>query len=95
MRSDEESYKEINSLINEAKKIEPNNINIIKTEIVSSLRQDKYREAKNLLNNYKDKLISILNNKEKPEDEWQRAYSYAAEEITWVNQMLLKLRSFN
>lgn len=95
MRSDEESYKEINSLINEAKKIEPNNINIIKTEIVSSLRQEKYREAKNLLNNYKDKLISILNNKEKPEDEWQRAYSYAAEEITWVNQMLLKLRSFN
>ena len=96
MKNDPKSYAEVLSLIDEAKKINSNNINIYKTEIVAYLRQDKYGEAKKLLNAYKGKLTSILENKDNiPEQIWARNYSYAQYEISWVNDMIQKLQPFN
>lgn len=95
MRNDAESYKEVMSLISEAKKIEPNNINVFKTEIIAQLRQNNYIEARSLVNSYKERLSSVINNKSNlPEKEWTRLYNFARSEIYWANDMSIKLKSF-
>lgn len=94
MKNDADSYKEVLSLINEAKRIAPNNINVYKTEIVLYLRQERYAETKNLLNSYRERLETMMRENERPENEWLRAYRFAVHEIMWVNDMVLKLRSF-
>ena len=49
LRNDNAMYAEIMSLITDAKKYDPNNINIYKTEIISHLRQKQYSETKSLV----------------------------------------------
>ena len=96
MKNDSQSYAEVNSLINEAKKVMPQNINIYKTEIISSLRQTKYAEGRALLNSYREKLNSMLTQNDKiPEAEEYRRYVFVREELMWVNDMTQKLKAFN
>ena len=77
------------------RQIEPNNINIFKTEIIAQLRQNKYNEARLLVDSYKERLSSaIKNNSNMPEKEWTRLYNFAISEISWANDMSLKLKSF-
>lgn len=95
MKNDAQSYSEVNKLIEEAKKIKPQNINIYKTEIITSLRQTKYHEARTLLASYKEKLLSMLKSKENiPEMEWSRWYNFINNEIIWTDDMAQKLKAF-
>lgn len=94
MRNDKEVYKEVMQLISLARNASPNNINIYKTEIIALLRQNKYSEARTMLNSYSDKLQTMLKNNSRPEQIWTRAYEYASRELLWVDEMSQKLRSF-
>lgn len=95
LRSDPGIYSEISSLLNQAKSISSSNINIYKVEILTNLRQNKYREASSLLSEYKNKLSEMMvidNNL--PESFWQNAYSFARNEYRWAEDMYAKLRAF-
>lgn len=95
MKNDAQSYNEVVNLINEAKRIRPNNINIYKTEIIVYLRQSKYTEARSRLESYREMLISMLKTKENyPETEYSRMFNYAQTEILWVDDMSQKLKAF-
>jgi predicted Zn-dependent protease len=95
MRNDVNSYNEVTNLINEAKKIRPNNINIYKTEIIAFLRQTKYKEARVLLESYKSLLLTMFKNLEGiPEGEFQRRFIFAQSEMVWAEDMAQKLKAF-
>ena len=95
LSNDPSIYSEISSLLNQAKSISSSNINIYKVEILTNLRQNKYREASSLLTEYKNKLSEMMvidNNL--PESYWQNAYSFARTEYRWAEDMYAKLRAF-
>lgn len=95
LKNDSQSYSEVMNLINEAKRIMPNNINIYKTEIIALLRQSKYNEARGLLSSYKEKLKSMLQQTDKlPETELNRRYYFVNEEMFWADDMSQKLKAF-
>lgn len=95
MKNDAQSYNEVMKLIEVAKRIKPNNINIYKTEIIASLRQSKYNEARSLLASYSEKLISMLNANDRiPEAELSRRYYFAQTELAWADDMAQKLKTF-
>lgn len=95
MKNDDASYNEVVNLINEAKRIRPSNINIYKTEIVAYLRQARYKEARALLDSYKNMLSSLYKNNEGfPEREFAARYNYAQSEMVWVDDMIQKLKAF-
>ena len=95
LRNDESTHSEVTSLINEAKKLAPNNINIHKTEILALLRQKNYGGAKSLLATYKERLLKMRSSdNNRPEDIWSIAYKFATSELVWADDMSMKLRSF-
>ena len=95
LRNDANTFTEIGSLINEAKKMSIDNINLYKTEILYYLRQKKYKEALSLLTSYKQKLSDMTKNRNiLPEELWLYTYRYANSELIWANNMSDKLRSF-
>ena len=95
MKNDAQSYSEVLSLLDTAKKINPNNINIYRTEIVAYLRHEKFESGREKLAAYREKLLSMLNEKDKmPEERWNRLFNFVSYEYDWVNDMLHKLQSF-
>lgn len=95
LKNDTKSYTDVINLIENAKSIRPNNINIYKTEIVAYLRQGKYDKAKELLKAYKEKLLAIAKKNENyPASEWSRLYKYAFGELEWTDDMSQKLKAF-
>lgn len=95
MKNDANSYLEVVNLINKAKMIKPENINIYKTEIIVNLRQAKYIEARGLLASYRDKLLSMLKySDEVPEVVKTRRYYFVNTELAWVDDMSQKLKAF-
>lgn len=95
MKNDAQSNLEVTRLINEAKRIKPQNINIYKTEIIASLRQSKYSAAGSLLESYRQKLNSMLKYDETiPELEKNRIYNFVQSELMWADDMAQKLKAF-
>jgi len=95
LRNDANSLAEVASLINEAKRLSINNINLYKTEILYQLRLKKYKDALSLLSSYKQKLSDLMKNENTlPEDVWSYNYRYGYSELLWANNMTDKLRSF-
>lgn len=96
MRNDDQVYGEVTSLISEAKKIAPNNINIYKTELIAVFRHKEYAQSKLLLKAYMDRLQLMMKKEENyPEKYWDQLYNYVLTETRWANNMAIKLKSFN
>ena len=89
----EDSNKEVLSLIQQAKKLQPDNINIYKAEILVNLRLNKIDTAIAELKEYNIFLIEL--NKELPsilnESIWLNRYRFTNLEQIWVEKMLIKL----
>ena len=95
LRNDAQLYGEVTTLLNEAKKINPNNINIYKTELIAAFRHKDYAQCKELLKAYIDRVKSFMKKDENyPERNWTQLYNYARDEIIWANDMSAKLRAF-
>ena len=95
MSNSRESDTEVLELIKKAKSIQPENINLYKTEIIAFLRQEKFSEAKNLLTAYKQRLHDLAVNHEIiPDGEWSLRYNFAVLEQYWTDDMIQKLKSF-
>mgnify|MGYP004443226681 FL=1 len=97
VKNDQTSNNEAMELVNKAKEIDPNNINVRKAEILTTLRLGKKNEAINLLSSYKQILDGQFNSlKEysgtKMWDEFNNFYSL---ESDWIKRMTLKLRGMS
>lgn len=89
----EESNKEVLELINKAKQIEPDNINIYKSEIIALLRQDQKKRAQQLLEEYVVKLNTLIElNKNTSESRFNATFAFAQPEISWARRMIVKLK---
>lgn len=87
-----ESNNEAMRLINKAKQIEPNNINIYKAEIIATLRLDKKQEASKMLEDYIVKLGQLLEqSKNTSERVYNSAFSFVIPERDWARKMIVKL----
>lgn len=89
-----ESNLEALELINKAKMIEPENINISKTEIIATLRLNRISDAIMLLQEYNTKIEKTVDEmKEIRSDEtWDAYLQYVTSERSWVSKMLVKLK---
>lgn len=90
-KNDPQSNLEVLSLIDKAKLIAPNNINIHKTEIIATLRMDDKIKAIELLNNYMAILDSYNLDEIKSDDYWDAVRQFVNSEKKWASQMALKL----
>lgn len=87
-----ESNNEAMKLINKAKQIEPNNINIYKAEIIAMLRLEKKQEATKMLEDYIVKLGQLLEqSKNTSERVYNYAFSFVIPERDWARKMIVKL----
>ena len=89
----EESDKEVLALINQAKQIDPDNINIYKAEILVELRLKNFASAKTKLEEYLHYLVDIQVNYEniKNESLWVNLYDYSITEQDWARKMIVKI----
>ena len=88
LHGDPTHNQEALSLVNKAKMLNPNNPNILKSEIIVNLRCGNNEKAKELLTTYMENLSSTLskiNNKE------SNLYSYFHEEYEWARKMVIKV----
>ena len=83
-KNNNESNNEVAGLISKAKSIDPENINILKCEIVLSFRLNDNARAISLLEQYRDALKTI-------EDKTM----FVLEESIWAKQMLIKLKGMS
>jgi beta-barrel assembly-enhancing protease len=79
------------SLIRKAKEINPNNVNIVKTEIIATIRNSKYSDAQTLLTNYMNDLKVTLDSI----DADSQMIEYLNEEMNWARKMIIKVRALN
>lgn len=85
--------QEVLSLIQRAKEIQPDNVNIYKAEILAELRLKNNKQAIAELREYRafldemDKELPSIQN----EGLWKRLYSFTISERNWVDKMLIKL----
>ena len=85
----------MNTLINKAKELQPNNINIHKAEILAELRLNNLASACEKLNTYSsyldimDEELPMIKN----EELWKVRYYFTMHEREWVEKMLIKLKS--
>lgn len=93
LQDNQQSNMEVLNLIDKAKTIQPNNINIYKAEILAELRLKNHSAAKEKLQNYiafldlmDEELPSIKN-----ESMWESRYYFTLHEREWVEKMLIKL----
>lgn len=92
-----DSNLEALALITKAKSINPENINIYKSEIIALLRLNRVHDAISQLESYK---TYIDNSREdmksiESDDTWDFYNKYIAEEKEWVSRMLIKLKGMN
>lgn len=87
-----ESNNEVYSLINKAKSIEPNNINIYKAEIIAMLRMGKKQDAIKMLEDYVIKLEQLLKENENTSERiYNSTYNFVIPEQEWAKKMIVKL----
>ena len=91
IKNDTESNMEVLSLINRAKYMDENNINLYKIEIIACLRLDDKPRAVELLNAYIDTLDALDYSNIKSPGYWETARIFASSERRWASQMLAKL----
>ncbi len=79
--------KEVMEMVAKAKEIDPNNINVYKTEILGNLRMENKGLVVVQLREYIDVLTEMIT-----QSKWKEVVSFAQSEKTWANNMLSKLR---
>lgn len=84
-----DSNAEALSLICKAKEINPNNINIVKTEIIASIRNGSLSDAQSLLSKYMDDLETTLASI----DIDSRSRNYYNGELDWARRMRIKVQA--
>ena len=87
--SDTRHNEEAQSMIQKAKELNPNNANILRTEIISSLRCNDNPKARTLLESYLKELSDGMANTENKES---RVYQFYSSEHEWARKMLIKVR---
>lgn len=90
-QNDEKSNHEVLELINQAKLLDSENINIYKTEIIATLRINDKAKAFELLEQYIAKLSSYNLDNIKSENTWDNMREFIIAENTWANKMRIKL----
>ena len=82
---------------NEAKCIEPENINLFKTEIITRIRLKEYDTSINLLQQYIKRLDETLDNLSsiKSDTMWEYSYNFFTKEQSWARNMLLKIKGMH
>ncbi|MBO7764541.1 MAG: M48 family metalloprotease [Bacteroidales bacterium] len=87
-----ESNIEALSLINIAKQLNSNNLEIYKSEIIATLRLNKVPEAITLLKELIVRIDSLINNMSNVKGNiWDAYFKYYNSEKRWASQMLTKL----
>lgn len=87
--SDAQHNQEALALVQKAKAINPNNVNILRTEIIASLRCNEKEKAASLLEAYLrdlDKSMTEISNKD------SKSYSYFKNEYDWARKMAIKVK---
>lgn len=95
IKDDTQSNEEVFSLINAAKTIDEGNINIYKTEIISTLRSNDIIKAIELLNQYIGILNTYILEDIRSERTWESLYNFIIKEKDWAEKMVVKLRGMN
>lgn len=90
-KSDNASNLEVLELLNTAKGIDSDNINIYKTEIIATLRLNNKVKVLELLNNYIAVLDSYNLDNIKSDNSWESLRDYIIFEKTWAEKMIIKL----
>jgi hypothetical protein len=90
-KSDYASNQEALELVNIAKGIDADNINIYKSEIIATLRLEDKAKALELLNNYITTLDSYNLDNIKSDNSWERLRDFIIVEKTWAEKMIIKL----
>ena len=90
-KSDYASNQEALELVNIAKGIDADNINIYKSEIIATLRLEDKAKALELLNNYITTLDSYNLDNIKSDNSWERLRDFIIVEKTWAKKMIIKL----
>lgn len=75
--------------IQKAKELNPNNANIIRTEIIASLRCEDYERAYSYLNEYMEKLTTAISN---IKNEESRQLAFLQSEQEWTRKMIIKVQ---
>lgn len=91
-KNDPVNNQEVMALINKAKMLDDNNINIFKTEIIASLRLNDKAMAMDLLNQYTTRLNSYPLDEIKSHDSWDKLNDFIINENSWANKMIIKLK---
>lgn len=86
LRNDKSSMSEAFELIRKAKEINPENINIIKTEILAAIRFEQYSEAQKLISEYQN----MLKDTRESVEFGSGIYNSISDEINWTRRMVLK-----
>lgn len=89
----EKSNRDVIQLINKAKQLDANNLNIFKAEIIAELRNKNVSQAVLLLKEYSQKLqkYNELTSLIKSENTWDKTNAFINSENKWVDNMLIKL----
>lgn len=80
-------------LINIAKTLNEDNINIYKAEIIATLRLDNIDKAQDLLQEYITRLNNYNLDDIKSDDTWDKLRNFIISEKEWANNMSIKLRA--
>lgn len=90
-QNEDKSNQEVLELINQAKQLNSENINIYKTEIIATLRIDDKAKAFELLEQYIAKLSSYDLDSIKSEKTWDNLREFIIAEKSWADKMKIKL----
>lgn len=92
-KNDDVSNKEVLSLIEKAKMLDPDNLNIYKTEIIATLRLEDKTKAVELLNLYKKRLEDYSLENVNNDSVWANLNRFLVSELDWTNKMIVKLKA--
>lgn len=85
---DSKHNAEAQSLIQKAKKLNPKNVNIVRTEIIAALRNNEKTKASTLLDTYLKELLDEMNQSTNPDSS---SYSFLSREAEWARKMSIKV----
>lgn len=89
LSSTPESNLEALELVKKAKEINPDNVNILKCEIMASIRNGQMQEAARLITEYQYSINNLLEKLNRD----SRLYNYWAEELFWTRRLLVKVNA--
>ena len=90
-KNEEESNQEVLALIEKAKSLDGQNINIYKTEIIATLRLEDNAKAIDLLNQYIAMLGEYNLDDIKSDTTWDSLRDFLISEKRWASKMIIKL----